>query len=158
MTNLTLDAKPAHLMTDEDWLALQMHLLKMNRSAFFVSWQDFQRLAHANATRKGFWEIEDHPAIQALPNEVKAEIMAMRDAQHNMLVVTEISEAVEGARLGEGTPSDKLTGFTQEEEELADAVIRIMDRAERRGLRLPYAIAAKMEYNLHRPRKHGKRY
>jgi NTP pyrophosphatase (non-canonical NTP hydrolase) len=45
--------------------------------------------------------------------------------------------------------------FTELEAELADVVLRTMNYAESKGLRLAEAIVAKSEYNNKRPFKHG---
>lgn len=65
-----------------------------------------------------------------------------------MLIVTEVSEAMEGWR--KGLASDKIEGFTALEEELADALIRICDFAGGYELRLAEAVAAKLRYNATR--------
>ena len=73
------------------------------------------------------------------------------------LIHSELSEALEGHR--HGNPMDEHCPlFTSVEIELADAVIRILDLAGSKPnlFRIGAAIAAKMEYNLSRPRKHGK--
>ena len=65
-----------------------------------------------------------------------------------MLIVSEVSEAMEGAR--KGLPDDHLPHRSMEEVEMADAVIRICDYCGLHGLDLAGAIAEKLEYNLHR--------
>lgn len=65
-----------------------------------------------------------------------------------MLVVSEISEAMEGAR--KGLPDDKLPNRPMLEVELADAIIRICDMAGGLGLDLPGAVAEKISYNSRR--------
>jgi len=99
--------------------------------------------------------------------------------QAMMLVVTELSEAVEAHR-GErwskaiAHPLDVWNGKEpfkgrikanyenyvrgSVEEELADAVIRIADIAGTYGIDLDWHIRAKMAYNKTRPYKHGKKY
>lgn len=67
----------------------------------------------------------------------------------NSLFVTELSEAYEGFRKSQ--MSDKIPDFTALEEELADAIIRIVDAAGGMNLRLSEALAAKMVYNHARP-------
>ena len=64
-----------------------------------------------------------------------------------MLVTTEIAEAAEAVRHGD-EPNFR--------EELADAVIRIMDIAGTGGWDLEAEIAAKMGRDRRRPSKHGK--
>lgn len=66
-----------------------------------------------------------------------------------MLIVSEVSEAMEGDR--KNLPDDKLPHRPMREVELADAVIRIFDLAGAYGLDLPCAIAEKLEYNAQRP-------
>lgn len=66
------------------------------------------------------------------------------------LVVTEISECIEGVR--QKGITDNFT------EELADAVIRICDLAEYLNIDLESAIANKMEVNKERSQKHNKRF
>lgn len=72
------------------------------------------------------------------------------------LMHTELSEAVEALRHG-NPPDDKIPAFSGVEAELADAVIRIMDFAGGRDLRLGEAIVHKLLYNRTRLR-HGKQF
>lgn len=65
-----------------------------------------------------------------------------------MLVVTEVSEAMEGNR--KDKMDDHLPHRKMIEVELADAVIRIGDLAGALGLDLGGAIAEKMRYNANR--------
>jgi len=74
-----------------------------------------------------------------------------------MLAVSELSEALEADRAG-GGQSEKIPEFSKIEEELADAVIRILDASASLRLGVPRAIIAKILYNKHRPKLHGKRY
>jgi NTP pyrophosphatase (non-canonical NTP hydrolase) len=103
-----------------------------------------------------------------------------------MLVVSELSEALEADRkgkrwdghitydvgngtLGLGTSMDVEPHLVKKEhyesdvrgtveEELADAIIRICDIAGIYGIDLDWHVAAKMAYNETRPYKHGKNY
>jgi NTP pyrophosphatase (non-canonical NTP hydrolase) len=65
-----------------------------------------------------------------------------------MLIVSEISEAMEGER--KNLMDDKLPHRKMAEVELADALIRIFDYAGAFGLDLGGAFAEKMEYNAKR--------
>ena len=65
-----------------------------------------------------------------------------------MLIVSDISEAMEGER--KNLMDDKLPHRKMAEVELADAVIRIMDYCGCYGYDLEGAMAEKLEYNLNR--------
>lgn len=104
---------------------------------FTEALRTMQHAVHENAKEHGWW---DEPR---------------EDGTIAMLIVTEIAEAIEALRVGEGRPSEKIPEFSKEEEELADAVIRILDFAGRKNYRLGAAILAKHAYNRTRPRMHG---
>jgi hypothetical protein len=73
------------------------------------------------------------------------------------LIHTELSELLEANRNGIDS-DDKIPEFTGEEAEAADTIIRLLDMAGRYNWRLGEAIVAKMQYNMTRPHKHGKKY
>ncbi len=101
-----------------------------------MSISEMQRRIHETAVAHGWWE-SPRPTGEVL-----------------MLVVTEIAEAMEAYRVG-NPRSEKIPGFSKLEEELADAIIRILDYAEGESLRIDEAIGAKMAYNETRPYRHG---
>ncbi len=67
-----------------------------------------------------------------------------------MLAVGELGETLEAVRKNIG-PDSHIPEFTAEEAEVADAIIRLMNYATDRKLRLAEAIVAKNEYNRNRP-------
>lgn len=76
-----------------------------------------------------------------------------------MLVNTELSEACEAMREGNPPcPREGMEEFTHVEEELADAVIRILQLGEEYSFDVAGAIEAKMAFNEGRPYKHGKEF
>ncbi len=115
---------------------------------------------HANARSKGFWDNERNVG----------EIL--------MLIVSELSEAMEADRKGiyatELPHSDKIKALSLDpgafkvwykavvkgsfEEEIADAIIRLLDTGPGLGLDLEWHIQAKMKYNATREFMHGKAY
>lgn len=120
--------------------------------------KELQKEIHANAVDKGFWEGE--------ANNIPTKLM---------LIVSEISEALEahrkdkrftddiGAINGWILKGDFVTHFEIAckdtfEDELADAVIRILDLAGGLNIDLEGHIKAKMRYNATRPHKHGVKY
>ena len=94
---------------------------------------------HANKT----WWRDPRTGTQLVRN--KGELM--------MLIVSEIAEAMEGAR--KGLPDDKLPHRSMEEVEMADALIRIFDYCGGHGLDVGGALVEKMAYNAKRPMMHG---
>lgn len=109
---------------------------------------------YAWCNAKGFWDVPVPPTLSA---ESENYLLRLRKTQKIMLVVTELAELVEGLRTVEG-PSAKILGFTHEEEEVADAIIRLLDYSGAFGLRIGEALSAKMAHNEGRPWRHGKNF
>lgn len=109
------------------------------------------------AIGKGFWTIPD-PVIIAMRNSQQAHAFITRamKAQKLALVTTETSEQVEAVRKPDAPTG--IEGFSNEEEELADQIIRLLDYGAQYGLRIGEAIVAKMAVNEGRPYKHGKEF
>ena len=90
-----------------------------------------------------------------------------------MLVVTELSEALEAHRSGKKcTHGDKVAYFESDdmlqafkqnikdtfEDEIADAVIRLLDMCGGLDIDIDFHVRTKLMYNASRPYKHGKNY
>ena len=120
---------------------------------FINAFNNLATEAHTHARNKGFWDESD--ALQKLSDAhgLGGVCYAARGAQLNALIASEIGEALEGMR--KDLPSEKCPGFSNEEEEYADAIIRILDMAYARKMRIGEAIIAKMEYNPTRGFMHG---
>ena len=110
---------------------------------------------HAGNKARGFWDNERNVGEML------------------MLVVTELSEGLEAHRSGKiCTESDKVAVLESEdmaqsfkmnvkdtfEDELADAIIRILDICGGLGIDIDFHIRMKLMYNATRPYKHGKSY
>lgn len=103
--------------------------------------QELVRICHGASKSAGWWnDLETGAPLVDRPHVVGEKLM---------LIVSEVSEAMEGHR--KGLADDKLPHRPMVEVELADAVIRIADLAGALGLDLGGAIAEKMEYNRNRP-------
>jgi len=112
---------------------------------------------HKNAVMKGFWDKEKN------------------FGEELMLVVSELGECIEAHRVGKkaligkhnmnlAMDSENFVKSFEEnikdsiEDELADAVIRILDLAEGMKIDINYHIKEKMKYNTTRGKLHGKKY
>lgn len=101
---------------------------------------------YGQAKQKGFWDV---------PAGIQPTIWgALKRAEKIALLHSELSETLEAVRKPQ--ESEKLPGFTLEEEELADVAIRLFDYCGGFNIRLADAIKAKMAYNANRPHRHGK--
>jgi len=110
--------------------------------------------AHNNAKEKGFY---DNP---------------LKVGELLMLAVSELGEAMEAHRKGNFCSDDaielcerygventfKATIKDTFEDEIADAVIRLLDFSAFLGIDIEKHVALKMEFNSTRPRLHGKKY
>lgn len=103
--------------------------------------QSIQRLCHKIASEKGFWDDKDFNISEKL-----------------MLIVSEIGEACEALRKdNRQEPGQKWLKDTFEDE-LADAMIRILDLAEKLDIDMNWQIFNKLDYNQKREYKHGKKF
>ena len=97
-------------------------------------------VCHGASRRAGWWnDLETNEPIINRPHVV---------GEKMMLIVSEVSEAMEGHR--KNLMDDKLPHRRMVEVELADAMIRIADLAGAMGLDLGPAIVEKLAYNAKR--------
>lgn len=103
---------------------------------FIGSFMEIAVRVHRVAVKKGWWD------------------GSHTDQEKILLMHCELSEAVEHLR-HDNRKSDHIKKFSGVEEEFADVIIRIMDLAIKRKLRIAEAIAAKMRFNEKRSYRHG---
>lgn len=116
-----------------------MKLTPAQEQFFAETWGWVEEVVHANAKAKGFWD-----RTYQIPERL-CEIHG------------EVSEVLEAAKHG-NPESEKIPGFSQCEEKLADVVIRIMNLAAGMKWCVAAAIVAKIRHNATRERLHGKEF
>jgi NTP pyrophosphatase (non-canonical NTP hydrolase) len=94
------------------------------------------RTCHEAALASGWWTDEN------------GNLKPYNTAEQLMLIVSEISEAMEGDR--KGAMDQHLPHRSALEVEIADAIIRAFNLAGRKGLDLGGAISEKLQYNAQR--------
>jgi hypothetical protein len=113
-----------------------------------MRFDELGREIHAWARGKGFYDREQVVVRDPLLGDVEARVANPSLAPEKlMLVVTEVAETMEALRDGDREA---------EAEEVADTIIRLLDYAAWRGIRLDETIEAKMAKNEMRPRLHGR--
>lgn len=123
----------------------EVRATKLKLAMYYLG--DLGRILHRTSTEKGWWA--DRDELSKTPaGRVQVDIGCIA------LVITELSEAIENIRAGY-TPDDKVPEFSGLEAELADAIIRILDFAEARKLRVAEAVIAKAKFNDGREHRHG---
>ena len=105
-------------------------------ATFIMLFNEIASGVHETAKEKGFW---DKPR---------------NDGECLMLMVTELCEGFEALRNNDAM-DDKIPEFKGIEAELADEIIRIMDYAVGKKLRVVEALIAKMKMNKTREHMHG---
>ena len=122
---------------------------------------------NTNIRNKGFWdsmdkaveELQDSHNYGQLPKSI---VKATKDAfiaQKIALVGTELSEAIEGMR----KPNYEANGYgigikDSFADEIADAIIRLLDLCGELNINIDAQIQWKMDYNNGRSEKHGKEF
>jgi len=126
--------------------------------------QELTELAHKNSISKGFWDQEFNmgQSLMLIVSEVSEALEADRKDQFaNMKLFNKMMEGWdEGHYAYDNAFKMAFVAHIKNtvEDELSDAVIRIMDLAAYKGIDLERHIKLKMKYNSMREYKHGKKY
>lgn len=121
--------------------------MRIDKSEIAVAATTLQWYCHGQAKEHGWWT--DLATGADLTSKGYPKIKpSFNVAEKLMLIVSEVSEAMEGDR--KSLMDDKLPHRLMTEVELADAVIRIFDLAGGLGLDVAGAIGEKLEFNAQR--------
>lgn len=105
---------------------------------------------HEMSRSKGFYELEDK-ILAAFP-----EAAPLLCGHKLALIHSEASEVLEALRKKEPQVSAKIAPHSEEADECADILIRLLDYCGYRNIDIGGAVVSKMLYNSERPYKHGK--
>ena len=106
----------------------------------------FSAELHQNSRAKGWWD--DRDELSKTPaGHVAVDIGCLA------LAGTELAEAIEATRVP--CQDDHIPFYTGQEAEVADTIIRLLDFAAARNLKVVDAMIAKADYNRSRSYKHG---
>jgi len=112
---------------------LQHYSVSSKNKPFRQDWgiRDISLLCHTKAKQAGWWN-----------NGIDIDLLIPRNL---LLIVSEISEAMEGHRCD--LMDDKLPERKMLEVELADAIVRIFDLSEKLNMDIAGAILEKIKFN-----------
>lgn len=129
----------------------------------YLTWK-----CYSNAKEHGFWQDEDRLLdivdSYSLQNgdekdvDIEQRVITLFNNEKIALEMSELAERLECLRKNPNKQDDHCPEFYNVEIEVADLIIRAMDFAGRRNLRIGKAILAKMQYNAGRPYKHDKNF
>lgn len=110
-----------------------------NERDFVYVFNELANVTHRTAREKGFYE--EPPS----------------DIERIALMMEELGDAIKAIRAIEMPPDPHCPSYSRLEIKLADTIIRIMDYAKYRELKVADALISKMHVNHSRPHKHGKK-
>jgi len=122
-------------------------------------------IAHKNARDKGFWQAFGDIKDIALTNYENKTLDDLMIGHRLMLIVSELGEALEALRhnkTSQGLDLDTVDFKKQVkdtfEDEIADVFIRLGDLVGYLNIDIEKHIKMKMQYNMTRPKLHGKEF
>jgi hypothetical protein len=133
---------------------------------FQVAFEEFQKEANEINEAHGFNETDalieelvvflqqQNPSVVERFKPLLGAFLQGRTGLKIALVMSELGEAIDGIRKGNG-PDSHIPEFSCAEAEYADAIIRLMNLATSDKCRLAEALVAKQNYNRNRPYRHG---
>lgn len=115
---------------------------------------------HTNAKDKGFWDQERNvgEALMLIVTELAEGLEAHRDSGRIKSVDKMVKKAMDEMKDEEFKEHFALMVKDSFEDEMADAIIRILDLCGGLDIDIDWHIASKMRYNATRSRLHGKAY
>lgn len=131
----------------------------------FIDFNNAANLINKNAIEKGFWDEKPNYAekLMLIVSEISEALEALRnnnftDARQDMFFLNDVKKGK--IKIGDNLFMHYFENNMKDtfEDELADAVIRIIDLAKHMDIDLTRQVILKHYYNTNRPFKHNKEF
>lgn len=117
---------------------------------------DFSKEIHQDNVKKGFYEKKVSTGTHLML--ITSELAEALEADRHRITADKFSFGEELSKTGDFKSAFKNNIKDSYEDEIADAVIRLLDHCGYRGIDIDWHINQKLKYNRTREKRHGKVY
>ncbi len=117
---------------------------------------DYSKEVHKGNVEKGFYDSEVPVGTHLML--ITSELAEALEADRHSITANRVSFSKEFSETGDFAKAFKKNIKDSYEDEIADAVIRILDHCGYKGIDIDWHVAQKLKYNKTREIRHGKKY
>tara|TARA_R110002012_G_scaffold279937_3_gene468375 strand:- start:165 stop:560 length:396 start_codon:yes stop_codon:yes gene_type:complete len=122
----------------------------------FLNLTDFSKEIHQDNIKKGFYDVKISTGTHLML--ITSELAEALEADRHRITADKFSFKEELNQTGDFKSAFKSHIKDSYEDEIADAVIRLLDHCGYRGIDIDWHINQKLKYNRTREKRHGKVY